>query len=70
MMQDPTSGNLIFFSISTIVIDAIDDELLLFWLEEALGFGGEVDNDEPTNGTDYNCNESFDKKDPFDVILI
>jgi hypothetical protein len=54
VMEDYGEGDWIFIRISAVGVDTVDNECLLFRIQEFVGFGGEVYDDEPSKTTHDN----------------
>lgn len=64
MVEDTGEGHGVFFRIAAVVVDAVDNELLLFGLQELVCFCGEVDDNEPSEEADSAGYGAFDDEDP------
>lgn len=64
-MQNLCPINLVLLGISPVLIDAGDNELLFSGLQELSILRGEVDDDEPADGTDDDSDGTLDDEDPW-----
>lgn len=64
MMEDDSQRHLILFSIAPIIVKPINDELLLFGIEEFPGLCREVDDEEPADYANANRNSTLDYENP------
>lgn len=66
--EDLLGGDFVFDGITPVIVDAVDDELFLFWGKEGFDLGREVDDDEPAGNADCDGDGTFDDKDPAPAI--
>jgi hypothetical protein len=69
MVQYLGSSDFVFFSVTSVLVKAVDNELSLSGLEEFMGLCWEVNNDEPPEQADCDRYGALDDENPYSALV-
>lgn len=69
MVQYLATSNFVFFSVTSVLVQAVDNELSFSGLEEFMGLCWEVNDDEPSEQADCDGYGTLDDEDPYLALV-